>query len=250
MVSHLHQDNMFSIHVPQNGMFLHTNGVGSAHHYQQDHLPADLDAGKQQGQLHDKLNGFNYRNFNAFPNTTASRSRHPTTSSILPPNNTYRDPSCFYPSPSENFSSQIGSPAQSHMHNFEGRPSLELNTNTHKHYFTDSFSSPSGLAQHQIGKNNVSQQPNLFSTQSSNFTNGVSLTSQTPYGPHVPAPTSAAVPSASNGVPPSLSANMNTAANPPTTEEISTIFVVGFPEDMQVCLIVSRLFRNHHLTLL
>lgn len=80
------------------------------------------------------------------------------------------------------------------------------------------------------------------------YLNGLHLQSQTPYGPHLqtngpgsagPVPTSAA------GPPPNSAAGMNgmshlNGANggaPPNSaqEEISTIFVVGFPEDMQVC---------------
>ena len=58
----------------------------------------------------------------------------------------------------------------------------------------------------------------------------VQLSSQTPYGPHVPA-----------GIPPPPAPPVPSASNAPTSttttaggEEISTIFVVGFPEDMSV----------------
>jgi hypothetical protein len=52
------------------------------------------------------------------------------------------------------------------------------------------------------------------------------MQSQTPYGPHLPASVSApAVSQASHA---------NNATQPSSQEEISTIFVVGFPEDMQV----------------
>ena len=56
----------------------------------------------------------------------------------------------------------------------------------------------------------------------------VQLSSQTPYGPHVPA----GIPQP----PPQPASNGTTTTTTTTTggEEISTIFVVGFPEDMSV----------------
>ncbi|KIM46491.1 hypothetical protein M413DRAFT_316136 [Hebeloma cylindrosporum] len=64
----------------------------------------------------------------------------------------------------------------------------------------------------------------------------VQLSSQTPYGPHVPAgippPPAPPIPSANTG--PASSSTTTT-----TGEEISTIFVVGFPEDMS-----EREFQN------
>ena len=66
------------------------------------------------------------------------------------------------------------------------------------------------------------------------FANGVHVQSQTPYGPHLQTGGS----TSNNGAGASTVASMNqlNAATPinPSLEEISTIFVVGFPEDMQV----------------
>ncbi|TFK72062.1 hypothetical protein BDN72DRAFT_855827 [Pluteus cervinus] len=254
MLHHLHSsDSLYAMHAPQNGMYPLANG-NNVLHYTQDHAAADLEASKQQGQHHGKVNGFNFRNsFNAFPNTNATRPRHQTNSSILGSTNSYRDSSGFYPSSSEVFQSMT-SPVQSQMHPYEGRPSLDLNNGhaNHKHqYFADAFS-PSGLTQqHQVGKPLAPPQQaqhNPYSTQTAPFVNGVHITSQTPYGPHVPSNTSGAPSNGLNtngaAIPPSLAANVNLSSgstNPATAEEISTIFVVGFPEDMQAC---EREFQN------
>jgi hypothetical protein len=56
------------------------------------------------------------------------------------------------------------------------------------------------------------------------YLNGLThMQSQTPYGPHLPSTSTVPVHSASGNV-----------TNPTQVEEISTIFVVGFPDDMQV----------------
>lgn len=71
------------------------------------------------------------------------------------------------------------------------------------------------------------------------YLNGIHLQSQTPYGPHLQ--TSGAVGGGAAGTARGLGASMqlNAAAEPQSgggqQEEISTIFVVGFPDDMQVC---------------
>ena len=57
------------------------------------------------------------------------------------------------------------------------------------------------------------------------YLNGLAhMQSQTPYGPHLPS-TSTTVP---------MHSVSGTVTNPTQVEEISTIFVVGFPDDMQV----------------
>ena len=56
------------------------------------------------------------------------------------------------------------------------------------------------------------------------YLNGLAhMQSQTPFGPHLPSNSTVPVHSASGNV-----------TNPTQVEEISTIFVVGFPDDMQV----------------
>ncbi|KAI0309510.1 hypothetical protein OF83DRAFT_1038947, partial [Amylostereum chailletii] len=82
-----------------------------------------------------------------------------------------------------------------------------------------------------------SQLHNGFTGPQPPFLNGLhhqSMQSQTPYGPHLPASTTAPMTSQ-----PSTN-HANAAQAPPgPQEEISTIFVVGFPEDMQ-----EREFQN------
>lgn len=70
------------------------------------------------------------------------------------------------------------------------------------------------------------------------YLNGIHLQSQTPYGPHLQ---SSGTVAGAAGTTRSLgtSGQLNPTAEPQSgssqQEEISTIFVVGFPEDMQVC---------------
>ena len=101
--------------------------------------------------------------------------------------------------------------------------------------FQDTFTGSVGvMPSHQgAGKQGFSQPPQGHSafTQSAPFING--MHSQTPYGPHIPINvTQPTIASAGN---PSTSANYASSKdNANNQEEISTIFVVGFPEDMQV----------------
>jgi len=120
--------------------------------------------------------------------------------------------------------------------------------------FHESFgpSNPALPASHPLaglnGKGSVAQHTagsKVFNPQS-HFATGVQLTSQTPFGPHIPV-----------NVPPHVSSGLNNPSNANMTqnpassttasgtsvvagqEEISTIFVVGFPDDMQ-----EREFQN------
>ena len=71
-------------------------------------------------------------------------------------------------------------------------------------------------------------------TAQTSFLNGLhaqQMQSQTPYGPHLPASVSAPAVSQTN--------HANNTTQPSSQEEISTIFVVGFPEDMQVSTALS-----------
>lgn len=72
------------------------------------------------------------------------------------------------------------------------------------------------------------------------YLNGMHLQSQTPYGPHLQSNGGAAGVSASNARPLGSVGQMNLSVESQSVssglpEEISTIFVVGFPDDMQVC---------------
>lgn len=78
------------------------------------------------------------------------------------------------------------------------------------------------------------------------YLNGMHLQSQTPYGPHLQSNGGAAGVPLSNTRPMGSSGQINLNVEPQSgnsgqPEEISTIFVVGFPDDMQVC---AKLFRR------
>ncbi|KAI0307227.1 hypothetical protein B0F90DRAFT_540106 [Multifurca ochricompacta] len=95
------------------------------------------------------------------------------------------------------------------------------------------FSPGSQQQQAQIPQSQ-SQLNGLHPTTQTSFLNGLhpqQMQSQTPYGPHLPTSVSAPAVSQVN--------NASNATQPSSQEEISTIFVVGFPEDMQ-----EREFQN------
>ncbi|KAJ3480090.1 hypothetical protein NLJ89_g12301 [Agrocybe chaxingu] len=145
---------------------------------------------------------------------------------------------------------QMTSPVQSHMQPYDSRVSYDFPNGqpngTHKSYLADQYGGPNNNTLHNTGKPISQQQPNqqpLSAYAAPQYSNGVQLSSQTPYGPHVltnvamGAPSNSSVPS---NLPTSASLNMNNNANTTANgEEISTIFVVGFPEDMQ-----EREFQN------
>jgi hypothetical protein len=270
ILHHIHsQDTLFNLHSQQNNMYNNTN---HAIHIPPDYS-SDLEVQKQQ-QHTAKTNGFGppYRSsasFNSFPNAT--RARHSTTSSVLTSANPYRDASStFYPTSADVFPPHMTSPTQSHMQPYDSRASFDYSagqSNTvggHKQsYGIDPFgnNTPSSalLQSHQVGGKpggpSHSQQHNGYPQQSAQYVNGLHLSSQTPYGPHVPtngpAPVNGNSPNAGAGAPPGIPATAGmslvggggTQSNP-SQEEISTIFVVGFPEDMQVCCIFLTLFSH------
>lgn len=67
------------------------------------------------------------------------------------------------------------------------------------------------------------------------YLNGLThMQSQTPYGPHLPSTSTVPLHPASGNV-----------TNPTQVEEISTIFVVGFPDDMQVRCVLFIVIASH-----
>lgn len=105
--------------------------------------------------------------------------------------------------------------------------------------FNDLYNHSASIIQAQTnGNKHQHQQPAQHGAYPAPYTGGLHLSSQTPYGPHVPAGPQSAGTGANNGggpaAPPGLAPAANTAGPNPNSEEISTIFVVGFPEDMQV----------------
>lgn len=94
------------------------------------------------------------------------------------------------------------------------------------------------LQTHQLNKLQAQQQLHSLQTQFGGL-NGLLQSqsqahSQTPFGPHVSANGSGIGGSHSNGV--------GTVSVMNQQEEISTIFVVGFPDDMQVCIVSIMVF--------
>lgn len=172
--------------------------------------------------------------FNSYPNTT--RSRHQANISNAP-TASYRDPQPFYGAPpSEVFPLQMTSPAHNHLQPFDPRASYDYNSGhpvngtTHKTYITDQYNPPP-----TAHSKPPSQQQTPYPATQQQYTNGIHLSSQTPYGPHVPTGVAGST-SSNSGAPPGLvSSNIANGSNATINgEEISTIFVVGFPEDMQV----------------
>lgn len=125
-------------------------------------------------------------------------------------------------------------PAQSHFDIFGGMPSGLPDEHRIKQSFLNGdgtiTDSTSGSALHSTRMlSSLSQSLSQQYPQAS-YLNGLThMQSQTPYGPHLPSNSSVPMHSVAGNV-----------TNPTQVEEISTIFVVGFPDDMQVCSIVHR----------
>lgn len=160
------------------------------------------------------------------------------------------------------------SPTQSHQSNHQGSFDLynSINGNVNgngnggssakqqqQSYLVDYNNSSGVLQSHkaQINGYSTSAAPNSNPYLSGGaLGTGLHISSQTPYGPHLQLGQGAAAANGigmnsvglnglamGGGMTASASQNMNTNVNgAPGQEEISTIFVVGFPEDMQVRL--------------
>ncbi|KAJ3849380.1 hypothetical protein EV368DRAFT_47424 [Lentinula lateritia] len=166
------------------------------------------------------LNGYHRSSFTAIPNATRPSKPHATPSSTMPSTNPtiYRDAGA----PVYQYEAYgLSSPTQSHM-----QPSL-----VDRPKYAGSF----GLAEPYVNYNKLPHpsQPHLLpSTVNSH---SMPMSSQTPYGPHL------ATNNVSTGV---SSGHGGGGGNVPSggnnvQEDISTIFVVGFPDDMQ-----EREFQN------
>lgn len=142
--------------------------------------------------------------FTAFPNTT-TRPRYYTSQDTFP----ITSPVIHHPTFDRS------------AHDYHHQP---LNRSP---YLLDPYAQPKpSTSQQQQQPPQQQQQPQTSPYPP--FSNGVQLASQTPYGPHVPTSASSAP------VNLSMSANVGQSTTTANGEEISTIFVVGFPEDMQV----------------
>lgn len=227
---------------PQDSMYNHQNGMYSTDNTM-NVLPeygTDLDSRKFQQHQH-KLDSFSggYRGaFGSFPNTNRSRPQIPR--SGLQSSNSFRDTASFYPTTAADvFPSHLTSPIQSHTQAFESRTSYDFAGGQGNKPVNDLYSPAAGIMQPQAnGNRHQHQQPSQHGPYQAPYAGGLHLSSQTPYGPHVPA----GPPSAPNGAnpgggpaaPPGLAPAPSNAGTNTNAEEISTIFVVGFPEDMQV----------------
>ncbi|RXW24339.1 hypothetical protein EST38_g1506 [Candolleomyces aberdarensis] len=197
----------------------------------------EFETTKLPAQHAGKLNAFgtnNYRaSFTSYPNSNRT---HPINTS------TFRDTHNFYQPTNDVFSPQ----STSSMQSYDSHGSFDFGNpqagglNGHKG-FLDSYNANavSLLSHHNNPKTNgpmLQQQAHGKYTNPHQPSGSVRFTSQTPYGPHIPV-------NAGGGAVNGPTAPTNTVAsapsNNPPQEEISTIFVVGFPEDMQ-----EREFQN------
>jgi hypothetical protein len=214
---------------PQENFYNHSQGfyTGSEAFHRQPDFSDEYDAFPN-----------NFRNtFTSYPNTTRSRQQANA-------NTPYRDPAQYFPSPgTEAYGTSTSQPL---LHPpFDTRPPYDYTNGhaggPHKSYPGDQFNVASLLLNSQ-GKQPL--QPSLSNYSSSiPPSNNVQLSSQTPFGPHIPANLSSTsiVANGTGTGTPNVSGHGGSVNNSAGGEEISTIFVVGFPEDMQVgfCFIFS-----------
>ena len=231
------QNNEQSPHIKD--PFLHSLPT-SVHHsvYNTSHLPSDFTSAEPNSRKQlAKANSFASDRTIPF-GFFNGESRH--TSSV--PVNNYT--STFSPANSDLFlpSQQVDAhhTSQSHFDIFGGiRPGLSYEHHP-EHSFLDGDGvmndSGSGPALHSSTM--LPSLPQSLPQQypQAQYINGLAhMQSQTPYGPHLPS-TSTTVP---------MHSVSGTVTNPTQVEEISTIFVVGFPDDMQVCCVVALVTAPH-----
>ncbi|KAJ3752156.1 hypothetical protein EV360DRAFT_55719 [Lentinula raphanica] len=159
------------------------------------------------------FNGYHRSSFTALPNATRPSKHHPTFPAMPSSNShNFRDVGAY-----QHEAYGLSSPTQTHL-----QPSLVDMTN---------YGAPFGLAEPYANYNKLTHSSQAHSIP---HTVNPHAVSQTPYGPHLATnPVSMGV-NTGHG---SGSGNMNSANN--MQEDISTIFVVGFPDDMQ-----EREFQN------
>lgn len=250
--THHNSDALFNLHSGQNNTHSMYNNIHSASDY-----PPELEGQKQHPPK--MSNGFpTFRqstSFTNFPNNI--RPRHQN--SILG-NHQYRDSSInfssAYPTAADVFApvtplAHMTSPTQQHqsaanpyenLHQGRGfdyagsQATASFGAQSKQPYIGDAFGSvpPSAmLPSHQSGKpGHAHSQPHYShnSVAQPPYSNGPQIHSQTPYGPHLQ--------TGGQGLGQPVASTMGHPNGPPPNaaqEEISTIFVVGFPDDMQVC---------------
>ncbi|KAJ3997768.1 hypothetical protein F5050DRAFT_1568660 [Lentinula boryana] len=164
------------------------------------------------------LNGYHRASFTALPNATRP-SKHHATPSALPPSTTpiFRDVGATV---YQHEAYGLSSPTQTHV-----QPSFADRTN---------YAAPFGLAEPYTNFSKLPHGSQPHSLSHAVNPHPASMSSQTPYGPHLAANIVGMGMSTGHG---SGVGNGTSAHN--MQEDISTIFVVGFPDDMQ-----EREFQN------
>lgn len=214
--------------------FLHSLPT-SAHHslYNTSHLPTDFTSAEPNSRKQlAKTNSFASDRTVPF-GFFNGESRH--TPSV--PVNNYASP---FPSTNSDLflssSQQVDAhhPSQSHFDIFGGIHSGLSDEHRIKQSFLNGdgviADSASGSALHSSNMFASLSQSLPQQYPQTSYLNGLAhMQSQTPYGPHLP--------SASTTVP--MHPVGGSVTNPTQAEEISTIFVVGFPDDMQVRHIIT-----------
>ncbi|KAH8824751.1 hypothetical protein DL96DRAFT_218776 [Flagelloscypha sp. PMI_526] len=217
---------------------MYNNTFNDQHHPSLTHQDyQELDSQKSPPPQSAKTNGLpsqsSYRSsFASFPNTNRSRGSAANPLS-------FRDSSAtngFYPNTSaetyQAASSQLTSPTLANMPPYDSRVNYEYAAaangiaSAHKSTFAlDPY--VNGTAATAVGPK-APPPPQAPAPFQQAYGPTVQIASQTPYGPHIPIVTNHQ-PSMTNGG----------QGHPPHQEDISTIFVVGFPDDMQ-----EREFQN------
>ncbi|KXN89451.1 Protein WHI3 [Leucoagaricus sp. SymC.cos] len=235
------QDSLYSMHPSAPGLFNNSTNtnVHLLNEFSSEFDPQKASAGKLNGLSNGSLSKEQFTNF---PNT--NRPRHQNSQSLLnstaPP---FREPGTFFPNSNNDiYPSSLMSPTSGHMQPHDPRIGFDFSRVQglgagHKN-FQDPFTNSGGvMPSHQgINKAGFTQPPQSQFTPATSYMNG--MHSQTPYGPHVPTnlTQSSSGPAGNNSTSASYGATKDSNNN---QEEISTIFVVGFPEDMQ-----EREFQN------
>ncbi|KAF8634789.1 hypothetical protein AX15_000705 [Amanita polypyramis BW_CC] len=234
------QDPMYTMVNSQNGIISNMNSNNF------EYIP-EMDPSKHQSLNPTKSNSFDPNAFLPLPSyNTAMRQRHQPNHSVVQPQ--LRDN--YYQNPTEMFG--ITSPLQSHA-----TPAFDFgpgHAGPGFKQFHDSYGHPNSNlpSSHPLaglnGKSNVPQHiaSNKGFNPATQYSAIVQLSSQTPFGPHIPVNGPSHVPNGLNNVvgtnPPQNTSNPSaTPGNSAALgqEEICTIFVVGFPDDMQ-----EREFQN------
>ncbi|KAG7097390.1 hypothetical protein E1B28_004740 [Marasmius oreades] len=239
-------DSSYPLRPLQNGLYS-LNGSNNVGHMAGEFPDRMSDVHKTK--LGGLSNSAQRQSFTAIPNATRSSRNITTSTSTIPSgghalfrdNPTSNGHPAYFPS-SDIYPSHLTSPTQSQLQPFDPRSTFDFagpgstavngGGQQKSPYPLDPYI-PNNSFSMGSGKP-LQGQPPVNQPQMNGFIgrNGLQLSSQTPYGPHIATNIGASNGSIgnSNGIP---------GPNAVTQEEISTIFVVGFPDDMQ-----EREFQN------